>query len=142
MPSYQQFARESEDAVLTVRDIDIAITYNPDRITVRDLGDLARIEQTLDFGAAADFLDKLIESWDVTGPVYGEDEDGEPVELVAEGEVVPFTEECVEALGINFVQEFMAELQTAALKGPKSTKATRRSPKRSRGRGRTPATTR
>lgn len=130
MPSIQQFARESEDTVLTIRDIDIAVTFNPDRVTVGAMKSVAQLERTYDFGAVAGLLDNLVEAWDVTGPLYGEDEDGEPVELVADGESIPFTEECLEALGMNFVMEFMNELLSKATEGPNPTRETRRSRKR------------
>ena len=122
MPSIQQFARESESTTVTVRDIPIAVTYNPDRVSVRDMEYIARLQQTLDFGGIADFLDKMIESWDVTGPLAGEDEDAEEVELVADGEVIPFTRECMETLGMLFVTEFIETLMNEAMRGPNPTK--------------------
>lgn len=130
MPSIAQFVKDSEETTITVRDIPIQVVYNPDRVTGRNITALAAFEKTLDFGVVTDFLATLLDSWDVTGPLYGRNANGDEVELVGDGETIPFEHDCMEALGFHFLSEFLQKLQLEAITGPNPTKGTRPSRKR------------
>lgn len=132
MPSITQFRKPVETSEVVVRDLPIQVTYDPDSLTMDDVAAVAQAEKTGDLDALTRFLVRLIDAWDITGPLYTDDEDGgeEPVELVAEGETIPITHACVGALGFSFLMELMDEMRDKVIRGPKPTTAKPRSRKR------------
>ena len=126
MPSISQLVADKETATIDVRGLSIAVTYRPNKITMRYMADLARRGQADDVEAIADMVPQLLDTWDLEGPL--EDANGD--ELVGAGEVIPVEAEYIVQLPAMFVVELSQKLQELVASGPNPTKATRRSPKR------------
>ena len=134
MPSYQDFTRDQVEADVEVRGLPIHVVYSPDNLRMRDIDMLTRAEREEDFGLYTKVIKRFIDEWDVTGPLVDEDTDEV---LVEDGEVIPFTVECLEVLDWQFVTEFISAIRKETVEGPNPTKGKARSPKPSRGSGRT-----
>ena len=126
MPSISQLVADKETASVTVRGLDIEVTYRPNKITMRYMADLARRGQADDVEAIADMVPELLDAWDLEGPL--EDANGD--ELVGEGETIPVEREYIVNLPAMFVVELSQKLQELVAAGPNPTKVTRPSRKR------------
>lgn len=126
MPSISQLVSDKETATIDVRGLSIAVTYRPNKITMRYMADLARRGQADDVEAIADMVPQLLDAWDLEGPL--EDEDGN--ELVGAGEPIPVEPDMIASLPAMFVVELSQRLQELVASGPNPTTATRPSRKR------------
>ena len=126
MPSISQLVADKETASITVRGLDIDVTYRPNKISMRSMSELARRGHEDDVEAIADMVPELLESWDLEGPL----EDKEGNELVGAGEVIPVEHDTLLELPAMFLVELSQKLQELVASGPNPTKATRPSRKR------------
>lgn len=128
MPSISQLVSEREEAVVTVKGVDITVTYSPSRLTLGAMTEIQRkaADESSSIEAAAFIIEGVADAWDIEGPIVGND--GE--ELVGVGEVAPVSREVILALPAFFAIELSNQLQELVTDGPNPTRAKARSRKR------------
>ena len=130
MTSIAQLTGQRETAPVDVEGLAFEVTYRPNRLTMHRMIEMERMAKESNLQAMAALVPEILESWDLEGPL--DDDAGETI--VEEGETIPVEPDVLVHLPVMFYAGLSAELQRLATDGPKPTRATRRSSKRSRGR--------